>query len=148
MRVFKQGQKISVHAIAGTQVVFLGLNARPDAAENLLGFEIRCSLDEDHRWLFGGRKFKYLISREGKRADSRTAPIQALLWGDYEAEPGTKYVYTVTAKYGSPGALRDGDSVSVEVTTENPDDGDHGVFFNRGVAGSQAYSRAFSQHRR
>ena len=40
MRKRKSNSKISVYAIAGTEVVLLGLNATEEAAEGLLGFTI------------------------------------------------------------------------------------------------------------
>ena len=40
MRVRNKNKDISVHAIAGTQVVLLGLNAEEKATEGLLGFHI------------------------------------------------------------------------------------------------------------
>src|SRR5262249_38055978 len=113
-----------------------------------LGFEIRRTDGKKERWLAGGKTFKGVAPPRSGRTDSRSAPIQAFLWGDYEARPGKHYTYTVTPKYGTPDALRDGKSVAVEVDTENHDDGQHGVFFNRGVAGSQAYSRLFGDYRR
>jgi phosphatidylserine/phosphatidylglycerophosphate/cardiolipin synthase-like enzyme len=48
--------------------------------------------------------------------------------------------------YAPAAALRPGDAVDVEVATEPSDDGRHGVYFNRGVAGSQAYTRKFGNH--
>jgi phosphatidylserine/phosphatidylglycerophosphate/cardiolipin synthase-like enzyme len=139
---------LSVHAIAGTEVVLLGLNASEEAAEGLLGFEIKRTEGKKERWLAGAKTFLGQSRSDGARVDSRTAPIQAFLWGDYAAQPSKHYTYTVTPKYGEPAAMRIGKSVTVAVDTENPDDGNHGVFFNRGVAGSQAYSRMFGDYRR
>jgi phosphatidylserine/phosphatidylglycerophosphate/cardiolipin synthase-like enzyme len=144
----KTTETISVHAIAGTEVVFLGLDATPEAARGLLGFTIKRTEGTKEKWLGGGRTFRDGPVAGGGRGDSRSAPIQAFLWGDYEARPGTHYVYTVTPKYGTPKAMHDGPAVTVEVDTENPNDAQHGVFFNRGVAGSQAYSRKFGDYRR
>ncbi len=45
--------------------------------------------------------------------------------------------------YGKPGALEKGSAVAVRVTSESTTVGEHSVFFNRGVAGSQAYARKF-----
>ncbi len=38
------------------------------------------------------------------------------------------------------------ESVSVKVTTESPEGGDHDVYFNRGAAASQQYARTFHNH--
>ena len=141
---------ISVHAIAGTEVVLLGLNVTETAAEGLLGFTIQ---RYDHKfgekkYLRGGRRF------EGTAAtDSSTAPIQEFLWGDYEADPGMTYTYIVWPTYGSPDKLVRGQPVEVEITTEtlewaSQEVEKNAVFFNRGVAGSQGYSRKFGDHRK
>ena len=76
-------------------------------------------------------------------------PIQKLHYGDYTVLPGRQYEYTVRrmiktqtssskqcfAAYGS--------SVVVRVTTEDPTKGMHGIYFNRGVAGSKAYTEKY-----
>ena len=49
---------------------------------------------------------------------------------------------------GDPGKPKSGKSVSVTITTEDPENNKQAVFFNRGVAGSQAYSRLFGKHRK
>lgn len=41
-----------------------------------------------------------------------------------------------------------GAALQVRVTTEDPSQGTHGIFFNRGVAGSHAYNTKFSEHRK
>src|SRR5262249_55674274 len=69
-------------------------------------------------------------------------PVQAFQWGDWSAKPGHTYTYTVTAMSGTPAKLVRGASASVQVSTEDPDDGAHGVFFNRGVV-SRAYQERF-----
>ena len=69
--------------------------------------------------------------------------MQSFGWSDYTVQPGRRYTYVVTALRGSPAALESFASVSVTVTTESPEGGDHDVYFNSGVAGSQAYIRRF-----
>ncbi|MCH7736745.1 MAG: hypothetical protein IH872_05010 [Chloroflexi bacterium] len=147
MRIKETNQEISVHAIAGTHVVLLGLDATTDARKGLLGFTItRQEGDKKAFALSGGRVFKRDSELDWLKSDK--APIQAFLWGDYTVEPGTKYVYTVIPVYGSDDALKPGKSIAVTVSTEELHSGTHGVYFNRGVAGSQAYSRQFGEHAR
>ena len=146
MRVRLNNQGISVRAIAGTHVVLLGMNATKEATKGLLGFAIqREDLETQSKvWLQSPRRFKKSPS-EG-RWDSHTDPIQEFMWSDYEAVPGTEYSYEVFPMYGEPANLKSGESVTVAVTTENDSDAKHAVIFNRGVAGSQAYSRKFGEH--
>lgn len=146
MRVYETDKKISVHAIAGTHVVLLGLNASKSARRGLLGFTIeKKGASGGFKPLRGGARAFANYDAE-KIPDSRDAPIQSMMWGDYTAEPGKTYTFRVTPVYGEPGALRPGAALEVKVTAESPDDGKHAVFFNRGVAGSQAYSRRFGAH--
>ena len=77
-------------------------------------------------------------------------PIQKFHFGDYSALPGKQYQYTVRkmikdqsnssssqkfVAYGSP--------VFVRIKMEDPATGKHGIYFNRGVAGSAAYNDKF-----
>jgi hypothetical protein len=147
MQVREAANGLSVHAIAGIDVVLFGLDASPEAAKGLLGFEIERSGGGRKRFLYGGMRFRDGLAVNGAFPDSRTAPIQSFLWGDYEAARGMKYTYTIRAKYGEPKAMTTGREVSVQVTTEDPAHEVHGVYFNRGVAGSEAYNRRFGDHR-
>ena len=138
MRVRAKNSEISVHAVAGTHVVLLGLDAKKGALDGLLGFAIHRSGGGRPYWLRGGRLFKgQPKGTKTKRPDSRTAPIQTFLWSDYAAAPGKQYTYTVYPVYGTPKRPKRGEGLEVTVTTEQPDDGVHGIHFNRAVAGSQ-----------
>ena len=86
--------------------------------------------------------------KSGNTKSLSKTPIQAFLWGDYAADPGKTYTYTVKPLYGDVDNLKARPGVKVTIVTEDPDDGKHGVYFNRGVAGSQAYSRRFKRYRR
>jgi len=150
MRVRNSNDDISVHAIAGTQVVLLGLNATEEAAEGLLGFSIlkRLGTSGVFKALGGGGGRRFAETDPEQKVDSRTAPIQGFMWSDYVVDPGETYTYRVIPLYGTPDSLKKGNSVDVTVTTEHPNDETHGIYFNRGAAGSQAYSRQFGQYRR
>ena len=101
MRERNNNQDISVHAIAGTYVVLLGLNATEKAAKGLLGFTIQRREGQTGEWepLIGdGRIFKGLESNV-------SAIHQDFLWGDYVVAPKTIYTYRVVPVYGDPRAL-------------------------------------------
>src|SRR5581483_5015993 len=78
-------------------------------------------------------------------------PIQSFQWGDYTPKPGVTYRFKVIPVYGQPKLLQleDASSTTVEITTETEDEGagqgviGHNIYFNRGVAGSQAFARKF-----
>jgi len=148
MRKRNRNEAISVQAVAGSYVVLLGLDATPAAANGLLGFAIyRIDHTESEQyWLKGFKTFEATEPHPlpGSLVSTEEHPIQGFLWGDYTAKPNHKYTYRVTPLYGQPKALLPGSPVSVMVNTESEDEGEHAVFFNRGVAGSQAYARKFN----
>jgi len=149
MRKRKDNGKISVNAISGSHVVLFGLNAEEQEAKGLLGFTIlrRKGNSSSFKALKGdGRRFKETGSKE--RIDSRTAPIQDFMWSDYVVDPGQNYTYRVIPVYGKPKGLKKGKHIDVTITTENPEKKKHAVYFNRGVAGSQRYSKDFGKHRK
>ena len=72
-------------------------------------------------------------------------PLQRLRWSDYTVNPGEEYQYTVHRVM----RVREKNRVTgipqhVRIRTEK-ETADGGVFFNRGVAGSQAYSNRFGK---
>jgi len=148
MRVRNKKERLSVHAISGTNTVLLGLDVPESARKGLLGFAIH-RIDHTSKsecWLRGFRWFRATEPRDlvpGMEVETKCHPIQAFLWGDYTARPDHIYTYTVVSMYGRPDSLRVGKEVSVRVLTESEDYGRHAIFFNRGVAGSQAYARRF-----
>ncbi|MBS0205288.1 MAG: hypothetical protein JSS49_20485 [Planctomycetes bacterium] len=149
MRSRKHEGSLSVHAVAGTYVVLLGMDIAETASTGLLGFTIiRETVGEPGKKILGGGKRFAKIHDADEFVRSDQAPIQSFLWGDYEAQPGVTYNYRVIAQYGEPGKLKAGDEVTVQIETERREDGVHSIYFNRGVAGSQAYSRHFGDHRR
>src|SRR4030095_6530212 len=128
--------------------------------EGLLGFAIeRSELDHqgtvlERYYLRGIKRFKEKDEGvpPGTPLPTSEHPIQSFQWGDYTAKPGITYRYKIIPVYGKPKLLQldDASSVTVEITTENElghqgQDGQpaHDIFFNRGVAGSQAYARKF-----
>lgn len=147
MRAHDEGDGFAVQAIAGSYVILLGIDATPEAAAGLLGFAIRRRDVKRHRtdWLEGMRTFEETAPHPepGQVFSTRQQPVQAFLWGDYTVKPGRRYTYTVIPLTGTPSALVEGPERTVDVTTEAEEEGTHAVWFNRGVAASQAYSRKF-----
>ena len=142
----KQGV-FSVHGIAGTYVVLLGFNLPEGECEGLLGFSIhRTDHTEDEAYFLEGMK-AFAATDPGFPSGSSYStddhPIQSFQWADYTAKPGHRYTYRVAARKGTPAALTKFTEVSVTITTESPEGGDHDVYFNSGVAASQAYVRRF-----
>ncbi len=145
---------ISVNAIAGTNVVFFGIDASLKARKGLLGFAVR-RIDHTEtgkpgsdRWLSGRKVFKSVVPSPDpkKEYDTNLHPVQSFVWSDYRAKPGYSYTYFVHAMYGTPAAPQLSPPVEVSVRTEASDDtGAHAVFFNRGAIASQAFSQKFPE---
>jgi hypothetical protein len=136
---------ITVRAVAGTYTVLLGMDVAPELLTGLLGFAIqRVDHTEGERaYLPNSLLFAANDKGASPNYSSLRNPVQALQWGDYSAKPGHTYSYTVTAMYGTPAKLVRGQSATLQIATEDPDDGRHGVFFNRGVVASSAYQQRF-----
>ncbi len=146
-RVTKNG--LSVHAIAGTHVVLLGMNLPKAKCSGLLGFAIRRTdpTEGETYWLSGYKTFASVEPHpaEGVAYSTHQHPIQGFTWSDFSAKPGRPYTYEVVALRGDAKEPKKRERVSVDVTTEAESDttSKHHVHFNRGAAASQEYTRRF-----
>ena len=147
MRVAGSSQGLTARAIAGTHTVLLGFDLEDPT--HLLGFGIHRSDETEHEafWLRGMKTFPTVVPDPVPGMDFSLGehPLQGFQWGDYSAKPDHDYIYRIVAFGGSPGALVPLAEVSLGVRTEAEDNGAHGVWFNRGVAGSQAFVKKFGQ---
>jgi phosphatidylserine/phosphatidylglycerophosphate/cardiolipin synthase-like enzyme len=146
MRRREENGPLSVHAIAGTYVVLLAIDMEETAGSGVLGFAIERTdhIEGERYWLKGLRTFEETDPGvPGLLVSTLEHPFQAFLWGDYTAKTRHSYTYRVVAMRGEAGDLEQGEAVEVRVETEDDAAGTHAVFFNRGVAGSQAYARKF-----
>ena len=95
----------------------------------------------------GFKVFKSVIPIPGPHLQVSTSdhPVQSFLWDDFTGKPDHVYEYTFQPLRGKPKNLdRSAKPVTVKVRTEPLfTKTDHDVFFNRGVASSQAYERLF-----
>jgi hypothetical protein len=139
---------LAAQAIAGTHTVLLGIDL--DDRVGCLGFGIHRTdhTEGEAYWLRGMKSFASVVPNPvaGESHSLRDQPLQGFQWGDYTAKPEHDYTYRAVALGGSPGALTEGAAVEVGVRTEPEDDGVHGIWFNRGVAGSQAFVKRFGQY--
>ena len=147
MRERVQQGPLSLHVIAGTHVVLLGFNVPEGECDGLLGFSIHRTDHTEHEAYFleGMKVFAETDPGfpSGSTYSTDDHPIQSFQWADYSAKPGYRYTYKVTARKGTPATLTAFADASVTITTESPEGGDHDIYFNRGVAASQAYVRRF-----
>lgn len=151
MRKKRTENGLSVRAISGTYVVILGIDMDQADCSGLLGFAIhRTDHTEDEAyWMEGIKTFAATDPGfvAGSTYSTREHPIQGFSWSDYSAKPGHDYTYRIEALFGTPTDLKSAGRVKVRISTESPERGDHDVYFNRGVAASQAYARRFGNRR-
>jgi hypothetical protein len=166
MRNLASGNVLKVRAIGGLHVVTLAwdfVGAQSAKKKALLGFAIeRAEFDSNDKeieryYLRGIKRFEHKDEgvAPGTPVPTSEHPIQSFQWGDYTAKPATTYEFTVVPVCGTPKLLEldHGSATTVKITTE-PEvkpgpkgETRHNVYFNRGVAGSQAYARKFGKTR-
>ena len=147
MRAKASKDGVSVNVIAGSFVVFFGLDISNAKRKGFRGFAFKRSdlTTGETIWLRGLKTFKATEPHPapGEQFSTADHPIQSFQWADYSVKPGRKYTYTVATRYGSPGSLTSGPELTVKVTTEATDGQVHSVFFNRGSVATQEYARRF-----
>ena len=147
MRKRKQSDGITANAIAGTHVVFLGLDLEKKFLKGFKGFAIKRldHSDGEVKWARGLKTFEETEPNPtiGETFSTFKHPWQGFQWADYSAKPGFKYTYTVVCMYGEPDALEARRNLSISITTEKEDQGIHTVYFNRGSVATQEYARKF-----
>jgi len=164
MRNLKEGHVLRVRAIGGLYVVTLAWDfAEGQEAKRtgLLGFAIeRAELKDgnvvERYYIRGIKRFKFKDEglAPGTPMPTSEHPVQTFQWGDYTAKPATTYQFKVVPVYGKPKLLEldEASATTVEITTEaeegnatSRDEARHNIYFNRGVAGSQAFARKFGK---
>ena len=145
---YKDKQKgLTVNAIAGTYVVFFGLDLTEVKRKGFRGFGFQ-RFDPtigETIWLRGMKTFESVEPHPalGENFSSRKHPIQSFQWADYSAKPDRDYVYTVVALYGDPANLESRIEIEVPVHTEPENNGTHSASFNRGSVATQEYARRY-----
>ena len=151
MRDHKTSQGLRVQAIAGTYVVLLGLNMKREQCDGLLGFAVHRTdhTEQEAYWLEGMKTFEATDPGfvPGSKYPTNQHPIQGFTWSDFSAKPGHRYTYRIQALRGTPQSLKKFKEVAIDVQTESEETGNHDVYFNRGAAASQEYTRRFGNRR-
>lgn len=166
MRHLETGKVLIVRAISGLHVVTIAwdfVEGKEAKRDGLLGFAIeRCELKNgkivEKYFLRGIKRFKYKDEGvpPGTPMPTSEHPVQSFQWGDYTAKPKTTYTFRVIPVYGQPKLLKleEESATTIQIETESeignsgsPTNPSHEIFFNRGVAGSQAYARKFGNNK-
>ena len=150
MRAKNDGGELELYVVAGTNSLVLSMDLKKKP-EGLLGFAFeRIDLETGSRtWLDGQKCFQSVIGDPvpGQHYPTHLHPVQSFLWKDFTVVPDHSYSMKVTPVFGKPKAPEYGDGAEIEFRTEPHIKDTHGVFFNRGVSGSQSYAEHFGNQR-
>jgi phosphatidylserine/phosphatidylglycerophosphate/cardiolipin synthase-like enzyme len=135
-------------AVSGVNTISFAITATEQAKQGLLGFAVERALKrQSPEFRPGFKVFRSLVPHPTKetRVSTKDHPVQSFVWDDFTAQPGREYTYSFHPLRGKPGKLdRSAAPVTIRVRTEPLfSDGEHDIFFNRGVASSQAYAVRF-----
>jgi hypothetical protein len=116
------GNGLKINAIAGTHVVFFGLDLAKSKRPGFRGFGFKRfeAATGETIWLRGIKTFEETEPHpvKGEMFRSCDHPFQSFQWADYSVKPGQDYAYTVVAFYGTATDLKGKIEVEVPVTTE------------------------------
>jgi phosphatidylserine/phosphatidylglycerophosphate/cardiolipin synthase-like enzyme len=138
-----------VYAVTGINTVSFAIDFTDADTTGLLGFAVeRFDPTEDERYfIYGMKVFESVVTQPDETTAVSTSdhPIQSFVWDDFTAKPDRSYRYFFHPLKGKPKNLdRSAKPVEIGVATEPLySSHEHDVFFNRGVASSQAYVRRF-----
>lgn len=142
-----------VFAVTGINTVSFAIAASPNSGKGLLGFSVQRSYPPSNkmRYVQGFKVFRSIVPKPkvDMQVSTFAHPIQAFVWDDFTAAPNQKYDYVFHPVRGIPKRLdRSAAPIRITVQTEKLYSAEeHDVFFNRGVASSQAYRRKFGNKR-
>ncbi len=146
----KQTEGYVVYAISGVNTISFAIDFTKAHTTDLLGFAIeRLDLKKNERYFVKGFKvFKEIIPDPDEHTSVSTFdhPVQSFVWDDFTGKPDNKYQYFFYPLKGTPEQIdRSADPIEIAVQTEplQSTTDEHDIFFNRGVASSQAYVRKF-----
>jgi len=136
------------YAVSGTNTISFAIDASPAARTGLLGFAVeRIDTAKNEQYYVAGFKvFPSVIPSPVPHLQVSTYdhPVQSFVWDDFTAAPDHEYTYVFHPIKGRPKKLdRSAPPIRITVRTEPLSGQDHDVYFNRGVASSQAYERRF-----
>ncbi|MBT2185958.1 phospholipase D-like domain-containing protein [Sphingobium nicotianae] len=138
-----------VHAVSGVNTVSFGIAFAAADTTGLLGFAVEREdpTENEKYYMYGFKVFESVYGEFGpdQAASTFDQPVQSFVWDDFTAKPDRDYIYRFYPLKGAPKNLdRSAPPIPIRSHTEPLfSTGPHDVFFNRGVASSQAYVRKF-----
>ena len=138
--------KYCIYAVAGTNSVSFGIDFTKANTKDILGFAVKRTYPGNgEQFLPGFKLFKGEKPDPRKLVSTETDPVQSFVWDDFTLKADQEYTYTFYPVKGKPGNLQKQNPIVIKIKTEAAfSESEHDVFFNRGVASSQAYAREFN----
>src|SRR5262245_31922777 len=139
-------------AVSGVNTISFASSASEEAKRGRLGFAVERGLKgKKPEFQPGFKAFRSLVPHPTKdtRVSTKDHPVQSFVWDDFTATPESEYLYRFHPIRGTP-TDPDRNAVPVEIRVRTEplfSELEHDVFFNRGVASSQAYARKYHNRR-
>lgn len=138
-----------VYAVSGTNTISFAIDFKEATTKGLLGFSVE-RIDKktgERKYADGFKVFKGEVANpdENTVVSTYTHPVQSFVWDDFTCYDDREYEYYFYPIKGSPQQPdRKAKPIIVNIKTEAAfSKEEHDIFFNRGVASSQAYKRKF-----
>jgi phosphatidylserine/phosphatidylglycerophosphate/cardiolipin synthase-like enzyme len=143
-----------VLAVSGVNTVSFAIDSAKANTQGLLGFAVEREdpLENERYYLRGFKVFPSVIPNPDENTEVSTFdhPVQSFVWDDFTGKPGRTYHYHFHPLKGAPKKL-DRKATPIKITVRMEPQlkasEEHDIFFNRGVASSQAYARRFANKR-
>lgn len=140
----------TIYAVSGTNTISFAIDFRQANTKGLLGFSVE-KIDHkngERKYVDGFKVFEDIIPKPNKDTIVSTYVhlVQSFVWDDFACYEDTEYEYLFYPVKGTAKKQdRTAPAISVTIKTEPlfTVDQEHDIFFNRGVASSQAYRRKF-----
>jgi len=138
--------KYCIFAVAGTNSVSFAIDFTKANTKDVLGFAVKRTYPgSGEHFIPGFKLFQGQKPDPTNQVSTETDPIQSFVWDDFTLSPDQEYTYTFYPMKGKPGELEKQSPIVIKIKTEPAfSESEHDVFFNRGVASSQAYAREFN----
>jgi phosphatidylserine/phosphatidylglycerophosphate/cardiolipin synthase-like enzyme len=138
-----------IYAVSGVNTISFAIDFKNADTQKLLGFAVERDdpQEQERYYMYGFKVFKEVVPNPGEYMLVSTFdnPVQSFVWDDFTAKPDYQYTYFFYPVKGKPRNLTRERPIRITVKTEPLfSKQEHDIFFNRGVASSQAYARRFN----
>lgn len=140
-------------AVTGTNTVSFAVDFSGANTKGLLGFAVERQGpgDAQPHYLQGMKVFKTVVPNPTATTvvSTKDHPVQSFVWDDFTVDAGKTYSYWFhPVKVPANNLDRSAPAIKITVTAEDHAASEtHDIYFNRGVASSQAYAKEFNNQK-